>query len=92
MFKSSDKLTELVNDNRIIKIGDIASCVTGFYSGNDKDYLHTNKWISKKRQKLHNSKTAIQFILNHSQKKRNKMELILKNASFQFSRVATQNT
>lgn len=40
MFKSSDKLTELVNDNSIIRIGDIASCVTGFYSGNDKDYLH----------------------------------------------------
>lgn len=40
MFKSSDKLTELVNDNSIIKIGDIASCVTGFYSGCDKDYLH----------------------------------------------------
>lgn len=40
MFKSSDKLTELVNDNSIIRIGDIASCVTGFYSGNDKHYLH----------------------------------------------------
>lgn len=40
MFKSSDNLTELVNDNNIIKIGDIASCVTGFYSGSDKDYLH----------------------------------------------------
>ncbi len=40
MFKSSNKLTELVNDKSIIKIGDIASCVTGFYSGNDKYYLH----------------------------------------------------
>jgi len=39
MFKSSDNLTELINDDRLIKIGDIASCVTGFYSGNDKDYL-----------------------------------------------------
>ena len=40
MFKSSDNLVELINDDRIIKIGDIATCVTGFYSGCDKDYLH----------------------------------------------------
>ena len=40
MFKSSDNLTELINDERITKIGDIASCVTGFYSGCDKNYLH----------------------------------------------------
>lgn len=40
MFNSSDKLTELINDDRLIKVGDIASCVTGFYSGSDKDYLH----------------------------------------------------
>lgn len=39
MFNSSDYLTELINDDCLIKIGDIASCVTGFYSGNDKDYL-----------------------------------------------------
>lgn len=40
MFNSNDKITELINDNSIQKIGDIAHCVTGFYSGNDKDYLH----------------------------------------------------
>ncbi len=40
MFKSSDNLTELINDDRIIKIGDIANCVTGFYSGCDRNYLH----------------------------------------------------
>ena len=51
MFKSSDKLTELVNDNRIIKIGDIASCVTGFYSGNDKDYLHPISRLAKNAKK-----------------------------------------
>lgn len=39
MFNSSDKLTELINDDSLMKIGDIASCVTGFYSGCDKDYL-----------------------------------------------------
>lgn len=40
MFNSTDRLTELINDASIQKIGDIASCVTGFYSGNDKKYLH----------------------------------------------------
>ncbi|MBR1932731.1 MAG: Eco57I restriction-modification methylase domain-containing protein [Prevotella sp.] len=40
MFNSTDRLTELINDTSIQKIGDIASCVTGFYSGNDKKYLH----------------------------------------------------
>lgn len=39
MFKSSECLTDLINDESIPKIGDIASCVTGFYSGNDKRYL-----------------------------------------------------
>lgn len=40
MFNSTDKITKLVNDRSITRIGDIASCVTGFYSGNDKVYLH----------------------------------------------------
>lgn len=40
MFNSTDQLTELINDTSLEKIGDIASCVTGFYSGNDKKYLH----------------------------------------------------
>lgn len=40
MFKSTDKLTSIINDKSILKIGDIAYCVTGFYSGNDKCYLH----------------------------------------------------
>lgn len=40
MFNSTDKITKLVNDRNITRIGDIASCVTGFYSGNDKMYLH----------------------------------------------------
>ena len=30
----------MINDRNIKRIGDIASCVTGFYSGNDKIYLH----------------------------------------------------
>lgn len=40
MFNSTDKIVKLINDISIQKIGDIANCVTGFYSGSDKDYLH----------------------------------------------------
>lgn len=40
MFNSTESLVELINDSSLQKIGDIATCVTGFYSGNDKKYLH----------------------------------------------------
>lgn len=40
MFNSTEKIVELINNKDINKIGDIANCVTGFYSGNDKSYLH----------------------------------------------------
>lgn len=40
MFNSSDRIAELINDRDAKRIGDMASCVTGFYSGNDKMYLH----------------------------------------------------
>lgn len=40
IFNSTDKIVELINDKELKKIGDIASCVTGFYSGDDKKYLH----------------------------------------------------
>lgn len=40
MFNSTDKVANLINNEELKKIGDIASCVTGFYSGNDKNYLH----------------------------------------------------
>lgn len=40
MFNSTNKITELINDTSTQRIGDIANCVTGFYSGSDKDYLH----------------------------------------------------
>ncbi len=39
MFNSSKDIAELINDNSLLKINDIASCVTGFYSGCDKEYL-----------------------------------------------------
>lgn len=38
-FNSNDRINELINGIFTQKIGDIASCVTGFYSGNDKIYL-----------------------------------------------------
>lgn len=40
MLNADESLIKLINDNSILKIGDIADCVTGFYSGNDKKYLH----------------------------------------------------
>ncbi len=63
MFNSTDKITELINDDSIQKIGDIASCVTGFYSGNDKDYLHpisteiknAKKYVCADRESIHTS-------------------------------------
>lgn len=38
-FNSSDRINQLVNNLMCFRIGDIADCVTGFYSGNDKVYL-----------------------------------------------------
>ena len=38
-FNSNSRINSLVNDITIRTIGDIADCVTGFYSGNDKIYL-----------------------------------------------------
>lgn len=40
MIKANTHLVELINDESVLKIGDIADCVTGFYSGEDKKYLH----------------------------------------------------
>ncbi len=40
MFNSSDTIIALINDETLKKVGDIADCVTGFYSGDDKKYLH----------------------------------------------------
>jgi predicted RNA methylase len=37
-IKGDDKITALINSHQT-RIGDIAKCVTGFYSGNDKEFL-----------------------------------------------------
>lgn len=51
IYKSSNVVTELINDDGLKKIGDIADCVTGFYSGNDKKYLHPiNKSIKNAKK------------------------------------------
>ncbi|MBO7567804.1 MAG: N-6 DNA methylase [Bacteroidales bacterium] len=63
IFNSTDKIAELINDDSILKIGDIASCVTGFYSGNDKDYLHpistetknAKKYVCANTENIHTS-------------------------------------
>ena len=63
MFNSTDKIAELINDDSIQKIGDIANCVTGFYSGNDKYYLHpvspdiknAKKYICANSESIHTS-------------------------------------
>ncbi len=48
-FNFGERIYELNNDPFTTKIGDIADCVTGFYSGNDKVYLHP---ISKEQKML----------------------------------------
>ena len=40
LFNSTDKISKLINDDSLLKIGNLAHCVTGFYSGNDQKYLH----------------------------------------------------
>lgn len=54
LFVSDDpKIIHLINHSRT-RIGDIADCVTGFYSGNDKKYLHpiSNKVKNAKRYRV----------------------------------------
>lgn len=40
IFNTTTRVAELINGREIKRIGDMANCVTGFYSGNDKKYLH----------------------------------------------------
>lgn len=40
MTDADPLILELINNRNFMKIGDIANCVTGFYSGNDKEFLH----------------------------------------------------
>lgn len=39
LISSDERINQLINNSSLPRIGDIAYCVTGFYSGNDKDYL-----------------------------------------------------
>lgn len=52
---SKPKITYLINKCKM-RIGDIANCVTGFYSGNDKKYLRaiSNEVKNKKKYKVIN--------------------------------------
>jgi adenine-specific DNA-methyltransferase len=40
LITDSTSHTDLINGKSSVKVGDIADCVTGFYSGDDKHYLH----------------------------------------------------
>lgn len=40
LISGSQEICGLINDPYNMKIGDVAYCVTGFYSGNDRCYLH----------------------------------------------------
>lgn len=40
LMTDNPELSDLINGKNTVKVGDIASCVTGFYSGDDKRYLH----------------------------------------------------
>lgn len=50
LFVSEDKISRLINSSTLC-IGDIADCVTGFYSGNDKQYLYTNSMTERNSRK-----------------------------------------
>lgn len=59
-FKSNDRINQIVNNMMCCRIGDIADCVTGFYSGNDKVYLrprnsevkNANKYVIVSEQEV----------------------------------------
>ena len=63
MFNADKKMIDLINDEFFAKIGDIADCVTGFYSGNDKKYLHplndsiknAKKYLCAKSEEIRNT-------------------------------------
>lgn len=50
-FNSSNRINQLVNNLMCCRIGDIADCVTGFYSGNDKVYLRSKNTEIKNAKK-----------------------------------------
>lgn len=60
MFDAPNWINDLINDTKIERIEDIAHCVTGFYSGDDKQYLHplneecknAKKYIAAKSQAI----------------------------------------
>lgn len=54
LFEESDRILEIINSGSICRIGDIADCVTGFYSGNDKLYLKPLNETCKNAKKYEN--------------------------------------
>ena len=56
-FNSNDRIQQLVNSFMVRRIDDIAYCVTGFYSGNDKVYLKPRSMELKNAKKYTIAKT-----------------------------------
>ena len=59
------KITDLIN-NCAVRVGDIATCVTGFYSGNDKKHLRPisqNMKNAKKYQLIDKSQICHDYLL-----------------------------
>ena len=64
LISSNTSITKLINESDL-KIGDISSCVTGFYSGNDKLYLrplNDNVKNSKKYQVVDDSTINFEYL------------------------------
>lgn len=72
LLGANDSIRDLINNSSILKIGDIASCVTGFYSGNDKKYLHpiSGDIKNSKRYKVVNSDEIYWGTLTAEQKEK----------------------
>lgn len=70
LFNSNNHIAELINDEQIKKIGDIADCVTGFYSGNDKKYLHpiNDKIKNSKKYLCASTENICNFELSQKEK------------------------
>lgn len=72
LITENTRITSLVNDINVTKIGDIADCVTGFYSGNDKVYLHpaNNEIKNAKKYTVADKDKIFHGILSDIQKKK----------------------
>lgn len=71
LISDTPEINSLINNPNLTKIGDIAHCVTGFYSGNDKKYLHpiNENLKNAKRYEIAQVEYIFEGILNSEEKK-----------------------